>query len=109
MELTQDKLHELLEYSPHTGKLTWRRRKREMFKTEWSWKTWNRKHAGKQAGCICPNRYGHLRSQVGIGNKRYAASHLIWLWMTGKKPTGYLTYADDNPVNLAWSNLQERS
>lgn len=42
-------MRDLIEYNPATGKLFWKERPREMFKTTRAWSIWNAQYPGKEA------------------------------------------------------------
>ncbi len=105
MNPTQEELHQLFEYSPATGKLTWRKRDRSQFRTERGWRVFNTRYADKQAGCVKHLTDGYPYIQVKIDGKNYTASKLIWLWMTGEAPPKRTPRIDGNGINLAWGNL----
>jgi hypothetical protein len=51
------RLHELFSYDVETGKLYWRERPLEDFRTERAGKTWNSRYAGTEVGCISKDGY----------------------------------------------------
>lgn len=68
--LDVDRLHEVLDYDPETGKLTWRVRTGPNCKL------------GQRAGDIKADGY----RRIGIDGRRYMASHLAWLHFYGVEP-----------------------
>ncbi len=46
MQITQELLHNLLDYNPETGILTWKRRCQEMFPNKGTMESWNNRCAG---------------------------------------------------------------
>lgn len=48
---SQEYLRECFDYDPETGELRWRERPLHHFETERYWQTWNKRFAGKLAGC----------------------------------------------------------
>src|SRR4051812_23558385 len=79
--LTADQVRALLDYDPVTGILTWRTRPGQDRTT----KSWNSKHARKQAGTPKGN-YGYVT--VGLFDRPYKAHRVIWVIMTGGWPEG---------------------
>jgi hypothetical protein len=97
--LTVERLKEVLDYCPSTGIFTWKprtepRRGATIF---------NKRFAGKQAGC--PDAYGYI--QLSIDRGRYKAHRLAWLWVHGTLPADKeIDHRDGNPANNAISNLR---
>lgn len=71
--LTPEKLHELLEYDPETGTLTWKCRGNPQ---------WDARFAGKAAFTSYRNGY----KAGGIFNKMYDAHRIIWMMVHGEWP-----------------------
>lgn len=68
-------LRELLDYDPSTGVLRWRERDRKWFKSDRSWKSWNGKHAGKEAFTALAGagyRHGSILGTL------YRAHQIVW-------------------------------
>lgn len=89
MSLTQDRLKELLTYSPETGLFYWVQDRAG-------------RKAGQLAGCF-KNNY----VMISVDGSAYRAHHLAWLYMTGKWPALFTDHRDTNKHNNAWSNLRE--
>lgn len=91
MELTQEKLKEILRYDPETGVFYW--------KVSVSQNT----SAGSVAGCY--NRFGYCTIRIdGVG---YGAHCLAWLYTVGEFPLDELDHIDGNPSNNRFDNLRE--
>jgi HNH endonuclease len=88
--LTHDRLKELLSYDPKTGLFTWNLDRNERIKK------------GEQAGTIDHKGYVRIR----IGNKKYRAHRLAYLYMTGEWPTTILDHINRNRSDNKWSNLR---
>lgn len=102
-ELTQARLKELLDYDPHLGVFSWRKRnvRSEFSRTD---NSWNSRYANKPAGHIYGDRE---RLRISIDKKRYLAHRLAWLWMTGKWPIKEIDHIDLDSLNNKWNNLRE--
>ena len=89
--LTQEKLKELLQYNPISGKFTWVRSK-------------GRAKAGSVAGC--PDKDGYIL--IGIDRVLYKAHRLAFLYMTGAMPDSNIDvdHIDMVPSNNKWDNLR---
>lgn len=93
------RLHEVLEYDPGTGILTWKPRNG---KTRIE-RTWDGRYAGKTAGSFSSK--GYLQFSIdGVGLK---AHRVIWAMMTGEWPKDEIDHKDCNKGNNRWSNLRE--
>lgn len=88
MDITFQRVHELFDYDPNLGTLTWAAGGGKI-------------RLGRKAGSMTNGRL-----QVNLpGGKTTLAYRLIWLWMTGQKPKGNLCAYDNNPLNLKWDNI----
>lgn len=85
------RLHDLFEYNPSTGVLTWRVSTNNRVKVGDPIKT---KYAA-----------GHLA--VSIDGVRYLAHRIIWKMMTGEDPVDQIDHIDGNASNNAFANLRE--
>lgn len=104
MELNQKLLHELLQYDPWTGVLTWRRRAPKWFKREHDCKVWNAKYAGKPAGSISVT---NGRCTIQLFGRRHNAHRIIWLWMTGAFPVNEIDHKNRRPADNRFANMRE--
>lgn len=99
-------LRKLLRYNPATGKLFWRERPVEMFKSKRSANAWNAKCAGEEAFAT-DNSYGYL---VGsIFDCKYRAHRVIWAMETGEWPTEQIDHEDHDRSNNRFANLRKAS
>jgi hypothetical protein len=87
--LTQERLKQLLDYSPDTGLFYWR-------------VTRSGVKAGRAAGHT--TEAGYIR--ITIEGRRYLAHVLAVLFMTGEFPQGQVDHRDLNTGNNIWSNLR---
>ena len=92
-----DYLNECLEYNPDTGALICKVRARHHFKTEGSFKTWNKRFAGKLAGC-----YANGYRSIGLNRVKYYAHRLAYFMFHGVEPDyidHYNGVRDDNRIS----------
>ena len=90
MELTAERLRELLDYSAESGTFTWAVSRRKCRK-------------GAMAGCAMRNGYVVIR----IDDRLYLAHRLAWLHTHGRWPAEQLDHIDRNRANNALHNLRE--
>lgn len=88
--LTQERLKEVLYYSPDTGMFHWVTSR-------------GRQAAGSVAGSIKGNGY----IMISVDRKLYYAHRLAFLWMTGAWPAQLVDHADGVPTNNRWDNIRE--
>lgn len=95
--LTQARVHELFDYDPLTGVLTWRHRAGMKG-------SWNARHAGKPAGYnrTDPSRY----RVVGVDGRLFYAHRIIWCYVRGIWPEE-IDHVDHDGWNNRWVNLRE--
>jgi hypothetical protein len=89
-ELTQERLRELLDYDPKTGKFRWRAREE------------SNQRFGHIAGSRTRSEYWAIR----IDGRPYQAHQLAWLYMKGEWGRPVIDHCDGNPFNNQWSNLR---
>ena len=96
--ISPDVLRQLLDYSPETGELFWKRRSSEWFSevggqtAEHICRRWNSRFAGKEAFSGC-NGYGYRRGRIFY--QSYLAHRVIWAMWHGSWPA-----ADIDHINL---------
>lgn len=88
MDLTVERLREILHYDPETGEFQWLRR--------------NSNACKDKVGCV--RAAGYL--YIDVDGKRYLAQRLAWLWVTGVWPT-LVDHIDRNRLNNRWANLRD--
>lgn len=93
MMLTQERLKELLEYTPETGIFTWKARPS------------NRVRVGDIAGHL-EKKDGYI--MLGIGGVLYRAHRLAWLYMTGDFPPKEKDIDHKNGLRAdnRWANIR---
>lgn len=108
-------LRKLLRYEPDTGKLFWKERPVDMFKTIKSANSWNTRYSGKEA-LAADNGHGYLKGS--IFRKTTKAHRVAWAMYHGEWPNGDIDHIngikDDNRIeNLrdvnALENLKNRA
>lgn len=87
--LTVQRLREVMDYDPGTGKFVWKRRGGRCLR------------AGTPAGCHTVNGYTYIR----VDGIHYPASRLAWLYVHGVLPERILRFKDGNKLNCAIDNL----
>jgi HNH endonuclease len=93
MELTQERLKELLDYDPETGEFRWKKSRKG-----------SRRFVGDRAGCI-RNNDGYR--QVIIDYKAYLEHRLAWFYTTGVWPNKIDHKNVDGPKDdNRWCNLR---
>ena len=91
-DLTQEILHKYLNYDPQTGELTWKL------------KYTSKVVVGKRAGSISTtNKHRVLRFMGEL----YAEHRVIWLYCTGRWPTGHIDHINHNEQDNRIANLRD--
>jgi hypothetical protein len=89
-DLSLDYVKKVIDYNPETGLFYHKYRSRDMFKSERSYKTFNSRFAGKEAGCIQNLHRGRPTAywvkNLRIDSKHVLASRLAWFIYYGKWP-----------------------
>ena len=89
LSLTQERLKEVLEYFPTTGRFRWRVRQ-----GPWG--------PGREAGTLCPSGYVSIQ----IDGVRHSSHRLAWLYVHGEHPTGDIDHDNGNPADNRIVNLE---
>lgn len=101
---TPEQLRELLRYEPDTGRLFWKERPREMFKSEQSHAAWNTRYAGREAFTATGN---HGYRTGSVNNKMYTAHRVIWAIVYGDWPENQIDHANAIRTDNRISNLRD--
>jgi hypothetical protein len=107
-ELTQEVVRELLDYDPVTGRAFWKKRDAKWF-TEGKYTRqasadrWNTNFAGKEI--TNTNVYGYIIATIFA--KKYPLTRLIFLYMTGRFPSGFADHKNRDKLDNRWENLRD--
>jgi len=82
MQITQELLHNLLDYNPETGILTWKRRCQEMFPNKGTMESWNNRCAGTSPSHV--DNIGYV--STSILDKNIHAHRVVFLYCHGYLP-----------------------
>lgn len=88
-EITPELLHDLLQYNPLTGEVTWKVGRRGI-------------RAGSRAGSLQTAGYW----QVCIEGRKYLVHRIIWMMMTGSWPEQLVDHKNGIRTDNRWSNLR---
>ena len=93
LELTQERLKELLDYDPLTGIFSSRAPRV------------GRPKSNKTKSLGCCNKHGY--QVIGVGGKRYSAHRLAWLFVYGRWPSCQIDHRNMDRCDNRLSNLRE--
>jgi hypothetical protein len=100
--VTQADARMLFDYESETGRLVWKTRPLEHFKDASYQGRWNGRFAGKSAGSLSVN--GYLR--INILGKFHLVHRLVWLWVHGDWPSGFVDHINGISCDNRMSNLR---
>lgn len=100
-------VRQILDYDPETGEFRWKKRTPDMFpsgntSSEAICQAWNKRFAGKSAGCHCD---GYLK--IKIKNKKYFGHRIAWLFIHGEWPMEDIDHINCIKSDNSLSNLRE--
>ena len=95
-------LRNLIDYDPETGRMVWKSRPREMFKSDKNWKWWNTRYAGTEAASSLAT-YGHR--QLKINDRSYAGHRVAWAIHHGEWPN-IIDHINGKPADNRICNLR---
>jgi hypothetical protein len=98
--ITAEYVRSRLSYDPESGVLQWK----PITGHRWA-AAWNAKFAGTAAGRVDSTGY----IQVAINAKRYPATHLIWIIVTGAWPVAMIDHKNRCRTDNRLINLREAS
>ena len=91
---SQQRLKELLHYSPDSGEFTWIKTNSRKFKV------------GTRAGCVKTKKYGRQYRQICFDGAACMEHRLAFIYMTGENPEKIIDHIDLVGTNNKWSNLR---
>ena len=95
--ITQERLREVLEYTPDTGDFTWLN------------PTSFRVRQGDVAGYSHKTQDGKTYIQTSIDGVKHYGHRLAWFYMTGQFPTEQIDHINGDSTDNRWCNLREVS
>lgn len=90
MSITQQRLQSIVDYSPETGVLLWRKTKG------------SRARAGDALG----SRDAHGYLTVRIDGESYKVHRLVWIWVTGSEPPEWIDHINGDRLDNRFCNLR---
>lgn len=105
-----DLLRQLLRYEPDTGKLFWRERPLEMFKSggsgqEFYWRIWNDRYAEQEVSPMDRPKGSRGYRIVGIFKSKYLFHRIAWKIVTGEDPDE-IDHINGDTADNRWCNLR---
>lgn len=91
-DMSQAVLHDCLEYDPHTGYLTWKK------------KISSKTVIGQRAGSVSKR---DSKRVIRLFGELYMEHRIIWLYVTGSWPQWHIDHIDHNEQNNRFSNLRD--
>lgn len=99
-------LRQLLRYEPETGKLFWRERGPEWFKSDARMRSWNTRYAGAEA-LAHVGRNGYKGGAI-LWHQVYA-HRVVWAIIAGAWPSDQIDHVNHDKTDNRFGNLREVS
>lgn len=99
--LTQEYLHEAIDYNPETGDFVWKVRPEHHFKRSNQHKSWNNRYSGTVAGKVDNNGYLNIK----VNYQLHRAHRLAWFYIKGFWPD-FLDHKDGDKLNNRFDNFR---
>ncbi len=100
-KITQEYLHEALNYDAESGRWYWKERPRHHFKTSHGWKIVNARNAGTETGLSFARGY----CIIAMNYTKYLAHRLAFLYMGDDMPTE-VDHINHIKTDNRWNNLR---
>lgn len=100
-----DEFRGRVHYNPETGVFTWKERDRDDFTSLSSFRSWNRKHAGKEVRSM-RGGYRFVKLRFGGKTSTVQCNDLAYAMMTGAWPDAEVDHKNRNPDDNRWDNLR---
>jgi hypothetical protein len=102
--ITAEYAASILDYDKEDGIFTWRERPKYHFADERSWKSWNSRHAGKQAGSSRGNKFDYIN--ITLNGMTLSAHRIVFLLELGHWPDKQVDHINGICSDNRRSNLR---
>lgn len=103
-DVSASTVKQLLDCDLETGRLFWRLRPLDFFKSQRDWRAWNSLYAFHECFLYRMNS-GYLSGR--IMDRNYLAHRVIWAWANGKWPTALIDHKNRDKADNRIENLRE--